>query len=101
MSIWMRPRAQSSTRTAQGSISWATRQATVSRTTGSTDAPAALAVAAQGGLASDNTFALNRVDDFDASVPAVSVGAGVLNTQILGQQGAIVDQGANTVIVPF
>jgi hypothetical protein len=31
----------------------------------------------------------------------VLVGAGVLNTQILGQQGAIVDQGANTVIVPL
>jgi len=64
-------------------------------------AGAALAVAAQGGLASDNTFALNRVDDFDASVPDVSVGAGVLNTQILGQQGAILDQGTNTVIVPL
>jgi hypothetical protein len=63
-------------------------------------AGAALAVeAAQGGLASDNTFALNRVDDFDASVADVSVGAGVLNTRILGQRGAIVDLGVNTVIV--
>jgi hypothetical protein len=64
-------------------------------------ARAALAVAAQGGLASDNTFALNRLDDFDASFADVSVGVDVLNTQILGQKGTIDDQGTNTVIVPL
>ena len=54
-----------------------------------------------GGIPDNIAFALNRVSDFDASVPGVVVGNGITGTLILGQQGTVNDQGINTMILPF
>ena len=61
----------------------------------------ALLVTAQGGIASDNTFALNDVDEFDASVTDLTVDTGVMNTRIIGQGGSIEDLGMNTSVIPL
>jgi len=64
-------------------------------------ARAALAVAITGGEAPrNNTFVLNRLDDFKASLADVFVGDGVMNTLIAGQQSTVEDHGVGTVIVP-
>lgn len=54
-----------------------------------------------GGTPDNTAFILNRVNDFDASLPGVVVGTGVTGTLILGQQGTVNDQGTNTVTLPF
>jgi len=54
-----------------------------------------------GGIPGNNTLALNRFDDFDASRADAFVDAGVTNTLILGQKGTVEDDGVNTVVVPI
>jgi hypothetical protein len=64
-------------------------------------ARAALAVKEfRGGIPSNNSFVLNRFDDFEASVADVFVDEGVMNTLIVGQ-GTVEDHGIGTVIVPL
>jgi hypothetical protein len=65
-------------------------------------ARAALSVESfKGGIPSDNTFALNRFDDFEPSLADMFVGGGVTNTQLIDQKGTVDDLGINTVILPF
>ena len=54
-----------------------------------------------GGIPANTAFLLNRISDFDASLPGAIVGNAVSDTLILGQQGAVNDQGINTVILTF
>ena len=54
-----------------------------------------------GGTPANTALVLNRSADFDALVPGVIVGSGVIDTLILGQKGTVNDQGTNTVILPF
>ena len=54
----------------------------------------------RGGIPSNNSFVLNRFDDFEASVADVFVDEGVMNTLIVGQ-GTVEDHGIGTVIVPL
>jgi hypothetical protein len=49
--------------------------------------------------ATNNHFILNRLDHFEASFADVSVGAGVMNTLIVGP-GTVDDQGVGTQVVP-
>jgi len=65
-------------------------------------ARAALAVelSGLGSAATNNTFILNRFDDFEASLADIFVGDGVMNTWIAGQ-GTVEDHGVGTVIVPL
>jgi len=64
-------------------------------------ARAALAVDLfNGGYPGNTAFVLNRVDDFDPSVPDVIIGDGVSNTLVYGQKGTVNDHGTNTVIMP-
>jgi hypothetical protein len=53
----------------------------------------------RGGIPSNNSFVLNRFDDFEASVADIFVGDGVMNTLIVGK-GTVEDHGIGTVIVP-
>ena len=50
-------------------------------------------------VATNNHFILNRLADFEASFADVFVGAGAINTLIVGQ-GTVVDQGEGTHVVP-
>jgi hypothetical protein len=54
----------------------------------------------KGGTPDNNALVLNRFDDFEASVADVFVGAGVMNTRIVGP-GTIEDHGVGTIIVPL
>jgi hypothetical protein len=54
----------------------------------------------RGGIPGNNTFILNRLDDFEASTADTFIGEGVTDTLLLGQEGTIEDHGVNTVIVP-
>ena len=53
----------------------------------------------RGGIPADNAFVRNGLNDFEASLADVFVGAGVMNTRIVGQ-GTVEDFGIGTVIVP-
>lgn len=50
------------------------------------------------GIPDNNSFVLNRFDDFEASVADIFVGDGVTNTLIVGK-GTVEDHGVGTVIV--
>jgi hypothetical protein len=65
-------------------------------------ARAALAVelGGLGSAATNNTFVLNRFDDFEASLADIFVSDGVMNTFIAGQ-GTVEDHGVGTVIEPL
>lgn len=66
-------------------------------------ARAAVAVDVFNGGTPDNTaFLLNRLQEFNASVADVLVGAGVTNTLVVGGTGTVAYDGSiNTVILPF
>jgi hypothetical protein len=65
-------------------------------------ARAALAVDVfSGGVPGNTTFALNRLDDFEASRADVFVDVGVTDTLILSQKGSLEDDGINTTVIPF
>jgi hypothetical protein len=49
----------------------------------------------------NNAFVLNRFDDFEPSVADISVGAGAMNTLIVGRRGTVEDHGVGTIIVPL
>jgi hypothetical protein len=66
-------------------------------------ARAALAVelgAVTGSAAANNAFVLNRFDDFEPSIGDIFVGAGAMNTLIVGG-GTVEDLGVGTIIVPL
>jgi hypothetical protein len=54
----------------------------------------------KGGIPDNNTFMLNRLDDFEASSADMFIGEGVADTLLLEQKGTVEDHGMNTVIVP-
>jgi hypothetical protein len=55
----------------------------------------------KGGIPANNTFLLNRLDDFEASSADIFIGEAVTDTLLLGQKGTLEDHGLNTVVVPF
>jgi len=54
----------------------------------------------RGGIPDHNALVLNRFGDFETSVADIVVGAGVMNTRIVGP-GTIEDHGVGTIIVPL
>jgi hypothetical protein len=64
-------------------------------------AKAALAVNPQfgTGIPDNNTFMLNRLDDFEATSADIFIGEGVTDTLLLGQKGTVEDHGVGTQIV--
>jgi hypothetical protein len=61
---------------------------------------AALAVVAPMGAPANNTFVMNDVSGFQSSAADVLVTAGASGTLVVGTQGAVTDNGADTLIVP-
>lgn len=57
-------------------------------------------VAFRGGVPGNNTFILNDVKGFQASLAGVFIDAGVSNTIVVGRPLTVEDHGVGTVIVP-
>ena len=52
------------------------------------------------GIPKNNSFVMNDLTGFQASLADVFVDAGATNTVVVGKQGIVVDRGVGTLIVP-